>query len=66
MRIRTFVAGAAFLAAAMGFAGAHAGGQVCYDAEANVAGNQVVSQAGCQDIPDAPALPDLPAPPSVP
>lgn len=36
---------------------AHAQGEVCVNAQVNVAGTQLVNQSPCETIPGAPALP---------
>ena len=43
-------AGALFVGASP----AAAAGSLCYDLNVNVAGNQLVQQAGCQELPAAP------------
>lgn len=35
-------------------------GEFCYDLDVNVNGEQVVDEEGCEELPAAPALPELP------
>ena len=51
---------AAAAAALAGVAAAPAGGEICYDLDANVNGEQLVDEEGCEELPAAPALPELP------
>lgn len=35
-------------------------GEFCYDLDVNVNGEQLVDEEGCEELPGAPALPELP------
>ena len=51
---------AAAVAALAAVAAAPAADEVCYDLDVNVNGEQLVDEQGCEELPAAPALPELP------
>lgn len=55
---KLLVLGAAAIGLLVAGAGtANAGGSLCYDVNVAVAGQAPIVQSGCQELPDAPALP---------
>lgn len=51
---------AAAVAALATLAFAPAGGEVCYDLDVNVNGDQLVDEEGCEEVPEPPTAPELP------
>lgn len=51
---------AAAVAALGATAFAPAGGELCYDLDVNVNGEQLVDEEGCEELPEAPTAPELP------